>query len=56
VDPQTRKVDWLALNPGSPETGPEATAGAYKPIEHSNLIDLGPAQLTSQVDWPPLAD
>jgi Uma2 family endonuclease len=41
VDPATRKVDWLALS-----------AGEYHPIEHSTLIDLGPADLAERIDWP----
>ena len=41
VDPDTHKVDWLAL-----------TGGRYDPIERSRLIDIGPAQLATQIDWP----
>jgi len=41
IDPDTRRVDWLAL-----------TDGEYRPTERSALIDLGPAQLAEQVDWP----
>lgn len=41
VDPQTREVHWLAL-----------TGGNYEPTEHSNLIELGPAELVEQIDWP----
>ena len=41
VDPQQHSVDWLALADGS-----------YEPIERSRLIDLSPAQLTQQIDWP----
>ncbi|HEY1689695.1 MAG TPA: Uma2 family endonuclease [Solirubrobacteraceae bacterium] len=41
VDPDTRKVHWLALADGD-----------YKPVEHSSLIELGPAQLAEQIDWP----
>jgi Uma2 family endonuclease len=42
VDPEKRTVDWLAL-----------TDGEYKPIMQSSLIDLGPSELASQIDWPP---
>lgn len=41
VDPATRKVDWLAL-----------TDGEYRPVERSDLIDLGPSALAKQIDWP----
>lgn len=41
VNPDTRKVHWLAL-----------TDGEYKPIERSALIDLGPTDLAQQVNWP----
>jgi Uma2 family endonuclease len=42
IDPEQRRVDWLGLAPG----------GEYVPIERSKLIDLGPAQLAEQLDWP----
>jgi hypothetical protein len=42
VDPEKRKVDWLGLKDGS-----------YEEIEHSAVIDLGPSELASQIDWPP---
>ena len=42
VDPYERAVHWLAL-----------AAGTYKPIERSSLIDLGAADLTARIDWPP---
>lgn len=42
VDPDARKLDWLTL------TG----ARRYDPIELSRLIDLGPADLAAQIDWP----
>jgi hypothetical protein len=45
IDPVAHKVDWLALRDNE-----------YRPIEHSNLIDLGPARLTAQIDWPPTGD
>lgn len=41
VDPDARTVEWLAL-----------TDGRYEPIERSHLIDLGPAALAEQIDWP----
>jgi Putative restriction endonuclease len=41
VDPDTHQVHWLAL-----------TANRYEPIEHSALIDLGPAELARRIDWP----
>jgi Uma2 family endonuclease len=44
VDPQKRSVDWLALG-----------RGEYRPIERSRLIDLGPGELSEQVDWPTVA-
>jgi Uma2 family endonuclease len=42
VDPQKRRVDWLGLTP----------AGEYAPIEGRRLIDLLPARLAEQLDWP----
>ncbi len=41
IDPDTRTVQWLAL-----------ADGAYRPIDHSRLIDLGPKQLAELIDWP----
>ena len=41
VDPAERTVSWLALE-----------LGEYQPVERSNLIDLGPADLARQIDWP----
>ncbi len=43
VDPQERAVHWLAL----------AAAGTYEPVERSALIDLGAADLSARIDWPP---
>jgi Uma2 family endonuclease len=41
VDPQERRVHWLGL------------AGAkYEPIDASGLIELGPAALAQQLEWP----
>jgi Uma2 family endonuclease len=41
VDPQERSVSWLALEDG-----------AYRPVEHSGLLDLGAEGLAEQLDWP----
>jgi hypothetical protein len=41
LDPEERAVHWLGL-----------TDGEYRPIEHSDLIDLGPAGLGRLIDWP----
>jgi Uma2 family endonuclease len=41
VDPQKRSVNWLAL-----------AEGEYRPIEHSELLDLGAQGLAEQLDWP----
>ncbi len=41
IDPATRQVHWLAL-----------TANRYEPIDHSALIELGPAELARRLDWP----
>jgi Uma2 family endonuclease len=42
VDPQGRRVHWLALQPN----------GEYGAIERSALIALGPAELVERIDWP----
>ncbi len=42
IDPDTHETHWLALT----------AARRYEPIEHSALIDLGPAKLGRQIDWP----
>jgi hypothetical protein len=42
VDPDQRAVRWLALD----------EHGDYQPVQHSGLIDLGPAQLAEELDWP----
>jgi Uma2 family endonuclease len=42
VDPQERRVHWLALAPG----------GEYQPLERSSLIALAPAELAERIDWP----
>ena len=41
VDPRARTIHWLGLEDGD-----------YEPIEHSGVIDLGPRELTEQIDWP----
>lgn len=41
VDPAERSVTWLALRDG-----------AYEPVQRSELIELGPAELAAQLDWP----
>jgi Uma2 family endonuclease len=41
VDPSERAVYWRALSNGE-----------YREIERSSLIDLGPAELADQIDWP----
>lgn len=45
VDASKRAVDWLALDTSD-----------YVPVARSRLIDLGPAQLSELIDWPPLSD
>ncbi|MDA8067794.1 MAG: Uma2 family endonuclease [Actinomycetota bacterium] len=44
ADPDAQKVTWLAL-----------TGGEYQTVEHSALIDLGPARLAELIDWPAAA-
>jgi Uma2 family endonuclease len=41
VEPQQRRVHWLALRPGE-----------YHPIERSALIALGAGELAERLDWP----
>ena len=41
VDPAERTITWLALRDGE-----------YTPVQRSGLIDLGPAELAEQLDWP----
>jgi len=41
VDPAERTVTWLALRDGE-----------YQPVQRSGLIELGPAELAQQIDWP----
>ncbi|MBV9337298.1 MAG: Uma2 family endonuclease [Solirubrobacterales bacterium] len=45
VDLQKQGVDWLGLDP----------SGEYGPLEQSRLIELGPAELAEQLEWPPPA-
>jgi Uma2 family endonuclease len=42
VDPEASKVHWLGLQPD----------GQYRQVERSALIELGPAELAEQIDWP----
>lgn len=42
IDPAQHVVPWLALD----------EHGDYQPVEHSGLVDLGPAQLAEALDWP----
>lgn len=41
VDPAARSVTWLGLHEGE-----------YRPIEHSEVLDLGASALAEQIDWP----
>jgi Uma2 family endonuclease len=41
VDPQQRSLQWLGLD-----------RAQYQPIARSSLIELGPDELASKVDWP----
>jgi hypothetical protein len=41
IDSGGRAVHWLAL-----------TDGEYRPVERSDLIDLGAAELAERIDWP----
>jgi Putative restriction endonuclease len=43
VDPRERSISWLELKDGE-----------YTPVERSGLVDLGPDELTQQIDWPPV--
>ena len=42
VDPQERRVHWLALD----------AVGEYRPVERSGLIALGPTELADLIIWP----
>jgi len=35
-------VTWMALGEGE-----------YRPVDHSQLIDLGASELAERIDWPP---
>jgi Uma2 family endonuclease len=50
VDPATRSIDWLGLNPGEGDG-----EGEYRAIERSGLIDLSARDLAERIDWPPTA-
>ncbi len=41
VDPETRAIRWMALD-----------GGAYSDVQTSALLALGPAELTTKIDWP----
>ncbi len=41
LDPDAHSVHWFAL------AGPD-----YRPVERSALIELGPAELLRQIEWP----
>ncbi|MDX6679354.1 MAG: hypothetical protein QOE31_3406 [Solirubrobacteraceae bacterium] len=41
VDPAEQTVTWLGLR-----------GGEYEPVGRSRLIELGPAELAAQLDWP----
>jgi Uma2 family endonuclease len=41
VDPAERSVHWLALSDGQ-----------YGEVERSGLIELGPAELATSIEWP----
>jgi Uma2 family endonuclease len=42
VDPQERRVQWLALS----------AALGYEPVERSGLIKLGPREVEQRLSWP----
>lgn len=41
LDPDARSVHWFAL-----------VGGAYRPVELSGLVKLGPAELLQRIAWP----
>jgi Uma2 family endonuclease len=45
VDPQQRTVDWLRL-----------VENRYRPVERSELIDLGPAEVAQRISWSAIED
>jgi Uma2 family endonuclease len=45
VDPGERRVHWLEL-----------VGGEYRRVPRSGLIELGPDELSEQIEWPPAED
>jgi Uma2 family endonuclease len=45
VDPQQRTVDWLRL-----------VENRYRPVERSELIDVGPAEVAQRISWSAIED
>jgi Uma2 family endonuclease len=43
VDPASHELYWFVLSEGE-----------YRPTDRSHVVDLGPAQLLSRIDWPTL--
>lgn len=43
VDPAQHAMHWLAL---------DRAQGEYRAVDRSRLVDLGPAHLAEQLDWP----
>jgi hypothetical protein len=41
IDPANHSIAWLALRDRE-----------YEPVQRSGLIELGPAELAEQLDWP----
>ena len=42
VDPQERRVHWLALQADQ----------QYRTVDHSALVELGPAEPAERINWP----
>ncbi len=42
VNLDKRTVDWLALD----------GQGEHHPVQRSGLVDLGPGELATRIDWP----
>jgi Uma2 family endonuclease len=42
VDPRAHSVTWLALGEGE-----------YRPVDRSEIVDLGASDLADGIDWPP---
>ena len=56
LDPATHSIDWLTLNPREQQAQAQTEQpNDYRPIEHSDLIDLSIADLAERIDWPPAA-